>query len=247
MYIHSGFFLRGESLINAPHDKEFVFHDGTRVKNLLELVSKIEHLADHEFHQFVNAHKNDFANWIEHVLSDKTFAESLRTLHSRDDIIRAIKDKITDFTIGNSIIKIPRIEDHTITQNEPKHVEHKESYNISFATVTPNNNTPHVADHKTHVHEPHVLDHVPPIVVKHHLDDYEESKRGPGWFNLFSKKGLSGKDIKKVEREEEDKLRPESELGEELKDDARENALWIVLYVVLVLLIITLLVYKLFL
>jgi len=244
-------------LINAPHDREFVFHDGTRARNLLELVSKIEHLDDHGFHQFVNNHKNDFSNWIEHVLSDRTFAEELRNVHSRDDTIKAIKDKIADLTIGNSIIKIPRIEDHaghSEKQHDEQHSHDSVSIPVHASSHVPNKGIVNDADshndvHKVHVHEPHILDHVPPIVSRdrHHSDDREESNSRRGWFKLFSKKGLSGNDIQKFEREEEDKLRPESELGDEVRSDARENALWVVLYVVLVLLIITLLVYKLFL
>jgi len=280
-------------LINAPHDKEFVFHDGTRVKNLLELVSKIEHLGDHEFHQFVNIHKNDFSNWIEHVLSDRSFAQELRSLHSKDDIIKAIKDKIADFTIGNSIIKIPRIEDHSPHQPESRgesrlefkglYTERNESHAKDFrenakkdtVTIAPpitafvNQEKSHDLDsheashaskvmsgavnnadsHKSQVHEPHILDHVPPILVKdrHHAENSDEKRSRRGWFKMFSKRSLSGSDMRRIGREEEDKFRPETELGEEIQSDARENALWIVLYVVLVLLIITLLVYKLFL
>lgn len=235
-------------MINAPHDKEFQFHDGTRVKNLLELVSKIENLSDHEFHHFVNPHNNDFSNWIEHVLLDKNFADRLRGMHSKDDIVQLIKDRISDITIGNSIIKVPKIEDHSghheITNEINKHLHdtgqdtrQQKEHELS-----------HEQHHAHELHEPSVLDQVPPLVVssKHH-ERLEESKSRRGWFRFLSKDKVSGKDLERIGSEEKDKFKPEAELTEEIISDEKENALWTVLYIVLVVLIITLLAYKLFL
>jgi hypothetical protein len=248
-------------LINAPHDKEFHFHDGTRAKNLLELVSKIETLADHDFHHFVNAHKNDFSNWIEHVLFDEAFAQKLREVHSKDETVQLIKDKIADYTIGNSILKIPKIEDHS--PEHPGHVlvheipiEHKEEHQkiheeIIQAVKTESNEheiAKEADSHERHIHEPHVLDQIPPLVIRdRHHDRLEESRSKRGWFRFMSKKKITSKDLERIGNEESDKLRAESELGEEIYNDEKENALWTVLYIVLVILIITLLAYKLFL
>ncbi len=66
-------------MINAPYEKEFVFHDGRRAKNLLELSSMLENIGQQDFERFVNTSKNDFANWIEYVLLDKELASSLRS------------------------------------------------------------------------------------------------------------------------------------------------------------------------
>ena len=67
-------------MINAPFEKEFVFHDGKRAKNILELYEILERLSDQDFVSFVNSYKNDFANWVEAVLLDKGFAQKLRMI-----------------------------------------------------------------------------------------------------------------------------------------------------------------------
>lgn len=86
---------RGERMINAPYEKEFVFHDGRRAKNLLELSSMLETIEQQDFERFVNPNKNDFANWVEYVLLDKELASSLRSTillsKTRDIINNKIK------------------------------------------------------------------------------------------------------------------------------------------------------------
>jgi hypothetical protein len=84
--------------------------------------------------------------------------------------------------------------------------------------------------------------------VKEKVHEQKEAlKSKKNWFKIFSKKTISEDELAKLEFEEEDKLRPERELLEEMDSESRENALWVALYIILVLLIITLLVYKLFL
>lgn len=264
-------------MINAPYDKEFVFHDGSRIKNLSELVLKIEHISDHEFHQFVNHSKNDFANWTEHVLNDKHFADKLRTLLSKNETIRLIRDRIDETSFGSSIIKIPRIEDHSehhVEHHEEPHIKpeehhpehHEEYHHEHHEEFKEEHHAKHEDEHnhkehfhEEHTHEKHIPDHLPDhaaLIEKEKNreknqekkeEKSEELKTKRHWFQLFSKKGLSEKKLEKVELREEAKLLAERELAEELEQDNRENALWIILYFALVLLIITLLVYKLFL
>jgi hypothetical protein len=256
-------------LINASHDKEFVFHDGSRAKNLPELVLKIDAISDHEFHQFVNQHKNDFANWTEHVLADKHLAEKLRAILSKTETSRLIKDKINELTVGSSIIKIPRIEDHreNNTQTTEHAAEHHEVHH-EIHHEEPGPTEHHVEHQAAHNAEHNVKHHgLNHGLIFHHLskkpvsteDGHQEEvhssreektaelKARHNWFELFSRKKLSEQNLVKIEREEEDKLSAERDLKEELDRTGRENALWVTLYFALVLLIITLLIYKLFL
>jgi len=259
-------------LISAPHDKEFIFHDGSRVKNLLELVLKLEHMADHEFHQFVTSNKNDFANWIEHVLCDKHFADKLRIVMSKNETILLIKDKIEETTIGNSIIKIPRLEDRSEHHNIEHHEAHKEhdEKHDEHQISTVDEHTAEKHAQKEHSHEKgsseinssnHLSNHG--ILMKKernplekeknqeekekHKEKSKELKTKHNWFQLFSNKEISKSQLEKIELKEEDKLHAEIGLQEEVAQEDRDNALWIILYFALVLLIITLLVYKLFL
>ncbi len=264
-------------MINASHDKEFVFHNGNRARNLLELVSRIESISDHEFHHFVNPHKNDFANWTEHVLGDKHFADKLRTLLSKNETISLIKDRIAEATFGNSIIKIPKVdhdaphhEEHVNVESRSEHTlehnpEHNHEHRLENHVTVP---VEHLVEHTVikHNNDPNkpIFKHYPNHNVVHHkkqVDDdnfisndkdkrHEELKKSESrnnWFHLFSQKNLSRQTLNKVGREENDKLYSETELREEIEQDSRENALWVILYFALVLLIITLLVYKLFL
>jgi hypothetical protein len=283
-------------LINAPHDKEFIFQDGTRARNLLELVSKIEHINDHEFRHFVNYHHNDFANWIEHVLLDKHFAGTLHMTDSRNETIQLIKEKIDEIalkesassaslvhsrhdadktvssaanavhdaghgiihgvSLGDSIIKIPKLEGisvhkHDAEENIRQNILQKQSH-PEDATLEHKKNAGH-GKHDNHkddtLEDPSLSEISSPELSgkeKYH-EKSEELKAGKKWFRLFSKKDISEGKLERIESEEEDKLKPERELHDELEEDARENTLWMILYVVLVLLIITLLVYKLFL
>jgi hypothetical protein len=83
-------------LINARYEEEFVFHDGTRAKNLLELVLKLEHLTTEEFNKFVNLDKNDFSNWINYVLKDKFLADILRNVKTCEETIYLIKNRMDE-------------------------------------------------------------------------------------------------------------------------------------------------------
>jgi hypothetical protein len=88
--------MRGEQMINAPYEKEFVFHDGRRAKNILELNDVIEQLADYDFSEFVNDQKNDFANWIQEVLQDRRLAEMLRTTISKHYTVDLLRRRIRE-------------------------------------------------------------------------------------------------------------------------------------------------------
>ncbi|MGV8087170.1 MAG: hypothetical protein ACP5N1_06075 [Candidatus Woesearchaeota archaeon] len=85
-------------MINAKYDEEFIFNDGTRAKNLLELLLKIEHMESSEFHYFVNSSKNDFANWIGIVLNDTIFADQLRYVMTKEDTVRLIRSRINNLS-----------------------------------------------------------------------------------------------------------------------------------------------------
>jgi len=183
-------------LISTSYDKEFVFHDGSRAKNLLELVSRIDFLSDYEFHQFVNHHKNDFANWTEHVLGDKHFADKLRTIPSKHETTLAIREKISNATFGNSIIKIPKVEDPEEI-DEVRIVGHVvEHHNISDIPEHSEVEHPVIVEH----HEPH---HVEPIYKVHPVEheakqheDHEKPSVKHRW--LFSRHESKNRESKKV-------------------------------------------------
>lgn len=69
---------------NCEPDKEFVAINGKRIKNLLELAELIAELDHGSFTHHVNSARNDFANWVEHVFSEKALAEKFRRSPSQE-------------------------------------------------------------------------------------------------------------------------------------------------------------------
>jgi len=236
-------------LINAPHGKEFIFQDGTRARNILELVTVMETLSDHTFHHFVNAHKNDFANWIDHVLENKKFSDRLREVNTKSDTVRLIKEEISDSAskgkFGGSIMNLLKIEDHRKNHHETyvhdtDHGSEGHGSKAHGSGASSDNTDAYALKHETQA----------PMTIDKKEESEEkkiEMKASRQWFKLFSRKKMSEKNIETLERKGETQFNIEQEVKEELKNDGHENALWVVLYIALVVLIITLLMYKLFL
>ncbi|MEM4710973.1 MAG: hypothetical protein QXL18_03440 [Candidatus Woesearchaeota archaeon] len=80
--------------MNVPFEKEFIFHDGSRARNIEELLQKIKSLSPEEFSGFVNSSKNDFANWIEQVLLMENLGKKLRRTNSMKKTVRLIEKQI---------------------------------------------------------------------------------------------------------------------------------------------------------
>ena len=93
-------------MINASYEKEFVFHDGKRAKNLIELAGILEKLPDIEFSKFVNQYKNDFANWITDVLIDYNLASRMRKVFSKEETLFLIHS-----TISSSVAESMKLQD----------------------------------------------------------------------------------------------------------------------------------------
>lgn len=73
-------------------EKRFHFRDGTAARDIGELRAKIESISYDEFYRHVNGEKNDFANWIEHVLRNKELADRLRAVDSIVETVEIIED-----------------------------------------------------------------------------------------------------------------------------------------------------------
>ena len=60
------------------------------MRSLYDLVDELETMGDETFGRYVNASKNDFANWTRDVFDEKNLAEELSRLQHRVDTQRAI-------------------------------------------------------------------------------------------------------------------------------------------------------------
>lgn len=79
---------------NVPPEKSFWVRDGQILRNITELPPALERMSEETFRHHVTEKKNDFANWIEFVIGERTLADEVRRLRARQDIIRAVRTRI---------------------------------------------------------------------------------------------------------------------------------------------------------
>jgi len=65
-------------LVKAPAEKQFWTKDGQILSDLVALADSFSAMDDLLFKYHANSARNDFAEWVQHVLSDDTCARSLR-------------------------------------------------------------------------------------------------------------------------------------------------------------------------
>jgi len=76
---------------NVHHEKQFWVNDGNVLKNLKELPGALRNMNNETFLHHVNEQKNDFANWIEDVIGEKNLADEVRTLQSKNAVVKAVR------------------------------------------------------------------------------------------------------------------------------------------------------------
>ncbi|NQV08446.1 hypothetical protein HQ529_01185 [Candidatus Woesearchaeota archaeon] len=81
-------------LADVRPEKHFVANDGTVIKNIYSLVDSLKKINNNTFEHHVNNDRNDFANWIRHVLKDKELADNIQRLKNKTKIIRKIERRI---------------------------------------------------------------------------------------------------------------------------------------------------------
>ena len=239
-------------MINAPFEKEFVFHDGKRAKNILELYEILERLSDQDFVSFVNSYKNDFANWVEAVLLDKGFAQKLRMSISKEQTKNLFEHRLKELLDDEKSMSIG-------SRNILKDTSSKENVWITIQNSpvqkpVQNNTLPSSSVQEKVVHDientglKHIHQEIPShqehkdISVGAEIKEQSPSSRYK-WYEFF-KKNMSKKAVDKSAELKEDKLRPEIELRNQEVETNSENLLWMILYGLLIGLIILLLIYK---
>jgi len=82
----------------APAEHFFVLVDGRVLRDYKELADLLEDMADHVYGHHVNNERNDFANWIGDVFSEKDLAEKVRKAsgkhHAQVIIYRHILERL---------------------------------------------------------------------------------------------------------------------------------------------------------
>jgi len=86
----------GRQLGNVPKEHNFRLKDGYEIKNLYELSINLAGMNDETFMHHVNGEKNDFMNWVLHVLKDEKLAKRLAKTKDRGKTARIVEKRITE-------------------------------------------------------------------------------------------------------------------------------------------------------
>ncbi|MFP4567442.1 MAG: hypothetical protein ACLFN8_00710 [Candidatus Woesearchaeota archaeon] len=71
-------------------NKHFNLSNGETISSIRELKEKLKSMSDAVFYHHVNDHRNDFANWVDHVFHNNELANKLREARSKDDLLRIL-------------------------------------------------------------------------------------------------------------------------------------------------------------
>jgi hypothetical protein len=76
--------------------QEHCFHlkGGKVVKNLCELHDTLLEMDEDTFNHHVTRDRNDFKNWVEHVIKDHELAQQISQRHSRRAMVAAVYKRI---------------------------------------------------------------------------------------------------------------------------------------------------------
>ncbi|RME53573.1 hypothetical protein D6783_01765 [Candidatus Woesearchaeota archaeon] len=75
-----------------PDDQKFYFRHGKTAASLEELLQIIEGLDEHDFVHHVHEGRNDFANWVRHVLRNEDVARQLEQAHSKEQVLSVLRE-----------------------------------------------------------------------------------------------------------------------------------------------------------
>ena len=81
-------------IAEAPPDQCFWVNFGPVVKNLQELRDALATMSDEQFAHHVGPGKNDFANWVDHVLGHTACAQALRRAKTKRGALKAVETQL---------------------------------------------------------------------------------------------------------------------------------------------------------
>ena len=79
---------------NVSQQEYFVLNNKVVIKNVKEMIDVLKVVDDQTFYHHVNAHKNDFAEWIRHAVHDLRLAEIINPIRERNMIIAEMEKEI---------------------------------------------------------------------------------------------------------------------------------------------------------
>lgn len=97
--------VRKQLFGEAPEEKHFVVADGSKLKNVKDLLNALETMGDDVFSYHVNEAKNDFSSWLHDVFSFEHMATEIKHAKHRLEAQRLI--------MRNLIKEIEKLEKQT--------------------------------------------------------------------------------------------------------------------------------------
>ena len=88
-----------KALTQAPCEQCFWITDGRVLSNLTELRDALASMTDDVFTYHVTKERNDFADWIEHVLQDAELASSFRKSKKPNTARDVVVSRLRIYTI----------------------------------------------------------------------------------------------------------------------------------------------------
>ena len=83
-------------LNNIKPEEYFYLKNGRVLKNLYEFTNSLASMDDETFKHHVNKERNDFAEWIRHVLKDEGLANQISRLKNRGSILKKINKRLSN-------------------------------------------------------------------------------------------------------------------------------------------------------
>ncbi len=84
------------SLRDVHPDHVFKLKNGATIKNLYELANELASMDEEVFRHHVNEEKNDFHNWVLHIVRDEHLATVFSEIHDRRLMLAAVDKRIRD-------------------------------------------------------------------------------------------------------------------------------------------------------
>ncbi|MGM5484372.1 MAG: DUF5752 family protein [Nanobdellota archaeon] len=103
------------SLDRVDKDQEFIVITGENIASLYGLRDNLRRMDEATFAHHVNAERNDFANWVRHVIGDNKLAEKMESTISREEARKIVDSRIRE-------IKKPK---KTTKKSSPKRTKKK--------------------------------------------------------------------------------------------------------------------------
>lgn len=88
------------ALKDVHEDFHFIDHEGKPIKNVHELLKYIASLDQETFKIYVNEEKNDFYNWIKHIIKDDKLADNIQHIKNKNDVTKEIMNRILEIKLN---------------------------------------------------------------------------------------------------------------------------------------------------